>query len=66
MPSVRSFTILPALPDSLRDLDFIARNMFWTWNLEFVDLFKRIDSNLWKACGYNPVKLLGTVAQETL
>jgi starch phosphorylase len=66
MPSVRSFTILPALPETLRDLDFIARNMFWTWNLEFVDLFKRIDSNLWKACGYNPIKLLGTVAQETL
>jgi len=66
MPSVRSFTILPALPETLKDLDFIARNMFWAWHLEFVDLFKRIDSNLWKACGYNPIKLLGTVPQETL
>ncbi|MHC4397058.1 MAG: alpha-glucan family phosphorylase [Planctomycetota bacterium] len=66
MPSVRSFTVLPALPDSLKDLDFIARNMFWCWNLEFVEIFKRINSNLWKACGYNPIKLLGTVAQETL
>jgi len=33
MPSVHSFTVLPALPDSLRDLEFIAGNMeerFWS------------------------------------
>ena len=66
MPGVRTFMVLPALPETLKDLDFIARNMFWSWNLEFVELFKRIDSNLWKACGYNPVKLLGSVSQETL
>ena len=66
MPGVRTFMVLPALPETLKDLDFVARNMFWSWNLEFVELFKRIDGNLWKACGYNPVKLLGSVSQETL
>jgi len=58
--------VAPALPDSLKPLEFIAKNMFWSWNPEFEDLFKRIDSNLWTACGHNPVKLLGTVSQETL
>ncbi|MBW8001990.1 MAG: glycosyltransferase family 1 protein [Planctomycetes bacterium] len=66
MPKVRSFTVLPALPDSLKDLEVIAKNMFWSWNLEFVRLFKRIDSNLWKACAHNPIKLLGTVSQQRL
>ena len=66
MPSVRSFTVLPALPDSLKDLEFIAKNMFWSWNPEFIRLFKRIDSELWKACAHNPVKLLGKVSQEKL
>jgi len=66
MPSVRSFMVLPALPEALKDLELIARNMCWTWNPEFVDLFKRIDSNLWSACGHNPVKLLGSVSQEQL
>ena len=66
MPKVRSFTVLPALPDSLKDLEVIAKNMFWSWNLEFVRLFKRIDSNLWKACAHNPTKLLGTVSQQRL
>ncbi len=66
MPKVRNFMVLPTLPDSLKDLETIARNMFWSWNLEFVDLFKRIDSNLWAACGHNPVKFLGNVSQECL
>ena len=66
MPKVRSFTVLPALPDSLKDLEIIARNMFWSWNPEFIELFKRIDSNLWEASGHNPIKFLGDVSQGRL
>ena len=66
MPTVHSFTVLPALPDPLRNLETIAKNMFWSWNPEFVDLFKRIDCSLWAACGHNPIKLLGTISQAKL
>ena len=66
MPSVCRFRVLPALPESLKELDVIAKNMFWTWNPEFVELFKRVDSNLWSACGHNPVKLLGNISQSKL
>lgn len=66
MPNVRSFRVLPAVPDELKELDVLARNMFWCWNLDLVLLFKRIDSKLWKSCGYNPVQLLGSVSQERL
>jgi starch phosphorylase len=66
MPSVRSFTVLPALPDSLKDLETIAKNMFWAWNPECSELFERIDNKLWAACDHNPVKLLGSVSQPKL
>ena len=66
MPSVRSFTVLPALPDSLKDLETIAKNMFWSWNPECAELFERIDNRLWAASGHNPVKLLGSVSQHKL
>ena len=46
MPSVRNFTVLPALPQSLQELDYVARNMFWAWNPQVVELFRRIDANL--------------------
>jgi starch phosphorylase len=66
MPKVRSFTVLPALPDSLKDLDAVARNMFWSWNTDAAELFKRADSDLWAASGHNPVRLLSTVSQARL
>jgi starch phosphorylase len=66
MPSVRTFTVLPALPDSLKDLELIGKNMFWSWNAEFAELFQRIDGSLWTACGHNPVRLLGCVSQARL
>jgi len=66
MPRVRSFTVLPALAETLKDLEAIAKNMFWSWNADAEALLRRIDSNLWAACGHNPVKLLGTVSQKRL
>ncbi|HUW19081.1 MAG TPA: alpha-glucan family phosphorylase [Sedimentisphaerales bacterium] len=66
MPRVRSFTVLPALPDALKNLEFIARNMYWSWNPETEVLFKRVDSDQWTACGHNPVRLLGSVSQRRL
>jgi len=66
MATVRSFTVVPALQDPLSELDTIARNMYWTWDSEFVELFKRIDSNMWSACGHNPVRLLGSIPQTKL
>ncbi|MBN2181627.1 MAG: alpha-glucan family phosphorylase, partial [Sedimentisphaerales bacterium] len=54
------------LQDPLSDLETIARNMFWSWDPEFVELFKRIDSNLWSACGHNPIRLLGNIPQTKL
>jgi starch phosphorylase len=66
MPKVCSFTVLPALPDALKPLEVIARNLFWCWNADFVELFKRIDGNLWTACGHNPVKLLAGLSQACI
>ncbi len=66
MPKVHSFAVLPALPDSLKTLEVIAQNLFWSWNTDSVELFKRIDSDLWIASGHNPVKLLGSVSQARL
>jgi starch phosphorylase len=66
MPSVRSFTVLPAIPEPLKDLEVLARNLYWSWNPQFIELFKRIDPVLWAACGHNPIKLIGTVSQPRL
>ena len=66
MRTIRTFTVKPSLPKSLHDLQLIAENLFWSWNGEFVDLFRRVDYELWKQCVHNPVKMLGAVSQARL
>jgi starch phosphorylase len=66
MPKVRSITILPALPESLANLETIANNMFWSWDADAEALFQRIDCNLWAASGRNPTRLLGSLSQDRL
>lgn len=62
----RQFTVLPALPAKLRRLQELAYNIWWSWNLDAVDLFRRLDRDLWESTGHNPVLILGTIAQERL
>ena len=66
MASLRNFTILPSLPEPLKELETIAKNIFWSWHPDFIELFKRIDGNLWTTCGHNPVDFLGNVEQSKL
>jgi starch phosphorylase len=62
----RSFNVVPSLPPRLQPLRDIAFNLWWTWNPEAHELFRRIDRQLWEEVEHNPVKLLGSVTQERL
>ena len=66
MHTVRMFTVKPSLPGPLEDLRTITSNLFWSWNMEFVELFRRIDYGLWVQHVHNPMKMLGTVSQARL
>lgn len=59
-------TVNPQLPKRVGELLDIANNLWWSWNSEFLRLFKEIDSDLWKTVGKNPVKFLKLVSQDKL
>lgn len=63
---IRSFEVVPALPEALSSLLEIARNLWWSWQPAAVGLFTRLDAELWASTGHNPVKLLGLVHQTKL
>src|ERR1043166_849942 len=63
---IREFLVRPALPDSLSRLGELAYNILWSWEPIVRSLFRRLDPALWRECGYNPVLMLGRVAQPTL
>ena len=47
------FTVIPSLPDELAALHRIAYNLWWTWEPEAIELFKRLDPELWKEIAKN-------------
>ena len=59
-------TVTPQLPERIKDLSKIANNLWWSWNSEFLRLFKQIDIDLWERVEKNPVKFLKLVSQEKL
>ncbi len=66
MKHIRTFVIVPSLPEVLEPLRQLAYNLWWTWNPSATDLFRRLDVDLWRKVGHNPVALLGQISQERL
>lgn len=59
-------TVNPQLPRRIEKLSVIANNLWWSWNTEFLKLFRKIDNDLWEKCGKNPIKFLREVSQDRL
>lgn len=58
---IRTYTVLPHLPERLQALHKLAYNMWWCWNYDAGALFRRIDPDLFETLENSPVKLLGTL-----
>ncbi|MEU7467726.1 glycosyltransferase family 1 protein [Streptomyces sp. NPDC044984] len=66
MKAIRRFTVRPVLPEPLRPLSDLARNLRWSWHAGTRDLFRSVDPGRWAAAGRDPVRLLGSVATGRL
>jgi starch phosphorylase len=61
-----TFRVIPSLPARLERLRELANNLWWSWNHEAIDLFRRLDRDLWESTSHNPVLMLGSIRQERL
>jgi starch phosphorylase len=66
MKPIRVFSVIPSLPASIEGLRQIAYNLRWAWSHEAIELFRRLDSDLWESSGHNPVAMLGSIDQSKL
>ncbi|MET9165457.1 glycosyltransferase family 1 protein [Streptomyces cellulosae] len=66
MKAIRRFTVRPVLPEPLRPLSDLARNLRWSWHAGTRDLFRSVDPERWAAAGGDPMRLLGSVPTERL
>ena len=66
MRPIGTFSVVPAIPASIEALRKIAYNLRWAWTHDTVELFRRLDRDLWETTKHNPVAMLGTIDQEKL
>jgi starch phosphorylase len=64
--NISTYTVKPKLPNSLKPLEEIARNLWLSWNFDAVQLFIRLDYDVWLQSQQSPVRTLGMVSQERL
>ena len=61
-PSWNSVVVSRHLPEKLKDLEVLSRNLWWCWNESAKELFRLVDETLWESTNNNPIEMLGSVS----
>ncbi|MCA9211045.1 MAG: DUF3417 domain-containing protein, partial [Planctomycetales bacterium] len=66
-PEVHSSTLTELTPDTLYEKCMsLARNLWWTWHPEVINLFRDLDPIRWRQLDHNPIALLREFTPERL
>ncbi len=61
-----SLEVQPRIPERLIRLTELANNLFYAWESHIIELFSRLDNELWETCEHNPKLFLRRISQEKL
>src|SRR3989441_2374410 len=54
------------IPDRIRRLRDLAGDLWWSWNPQARELFRRLDTRLWRATLHNPIQMLRMIPVEDM
>jgi len=60
------FRVAATLPEALRGLERLSRNLWWSWDAEATELFRALSPARWERHAHNPVTFLREVYTEDL
>lgn len=66
MINIQLFNVAPAFPEKLRFLEELAGNLWWSWNYDAIELFRRINPHMWREVGHNPQIFMSRLPQKRL
>lgn len=66
MNKLKIFNVAPKMPENIQFLEKLSKNLWWTWNSNAQNLFRRIQPSLWYDSERNPTAMLLSVSQERL
>ncbi len=64
MKNFQTFQVVPNIPKPLQFLEILSRNMWWCWNKDAIELFRRMDPPLWVEANRNPIFFLSKISQS--
>jgi len=64
MSHLQTFQVHPSIPEPLSFLEILSWNMWWSWQHDAIELFRRIDPKLWGVTERNSIAFLSYVLQE--
>ena len=63
-PSWTKVFVSRFVPERLKSLDVISKNLWWCWNQSAMELFESIDKELWSEVKGNPIAMLEKTSLE--
>jgi glycogen phosphorylase len=63
MDHLQTFQVVPNIPEQLSFLETLSRNLWWSWKQDAIELFRRIDPQLWEESKRNPIVFLTRISQ---
>ncbi|MBN1543070.1 alpha-glucan family phosphorylase [candidate division KSB1 bacterium] len=66
MKTIKTYKVVPNLPKEVKDLQRLAGNLYWSWDHDVRQLYRRLDRKLWETVKQNPVELLNNLEQSRL
>ncbi len=64
MTHLQTFQVLPAMPEPISFLEKLSRNIWWSWQHDAIEMFRRIEPKLWESAKSNPIAFLSLVPQK--
>jgi len=65
-PKYRTTSVIPNVPEELKNLEKLAKNIWWEWNHQAIELFEMIDPELWAVSERNPSRFLKEISYDRL
>ena len=65
-PNWKLVSVKSDIPKELSKLSELARNIWWSWNNEAIELFESLNPTLWQEVEQNPVLLLERMSYDSL
>jgi glycogen phosphorylase len=63
---LRKYVVVPRMEGGFEDLKEIASNLWFSWNMEAVELFDYLDEHLWQETNHNPLQTLIRLSSQRL